>query len=262
MTGDECNVVCGKTGTSSGKYWGCGMYLQDDLPGPSFQCYTCIAGRRPEGYVEPAGTTTAATVAGWLAHAADLERVSVYAFQRMSLELEHHGAPSDLKRDVARAEADEIRHTRVVGTLARREGAVLSVAPVPHGPVRPLVEIALENAVEGCVRETYGALVASWQAQHAGRADIRRAMAVIAVDETAHADLAWRVQAWSMERLAPAERARVADAMREAVRELAAAASARVGADLVAALGLPAAADARRLVEGLATHLWGWSQAA
>jgi hypothetical protein len=249
MSMEECKAVC----SPGGKWWGCDPYLLDDLPGPSFSCYACVEGRRPEGYVEPA---TSATVAGWLAHAADLERVSIDAFRTMARELAHHGAPEDVLRDVARAEADEVRHTRIIGTLARREGAMLSTEPVPHGPVRPLVEVAVENAVEGCIRETYGALVAAWQAKHAARADIRKAMAAIAPDETAHADLAWRAHAWLMGRLTPAERARVDVAMAKAVRELTVAASIPVPPALVSALGLPAAIDARRLVEGLDAHLW------
>jgi hypothetical protein len=252
MSQEECNKVCG-TRTGGGSYWGCGVHLLADLPGPSFDCYTCVEGRRPHGYVDPPFEPT---IGGWLAHAADLERVSIDAFQILRRELEHHGAPAALVARAARAETDEVRHARVLGALARREGATLTNAPVPQGEVRALLDIALENAVEGCVRETYGALVAGFQAQHAGRTEIRRLMKQIYRDESSHADLAWSVHEWILARLAPSERALVMTAMVHAVAALDSAARAPAAPALVDALGLPPPRDAGRLVAGLAAQLW------
>ena len=56
--------------------------------------------------------------------------------------------------------------------------------------------IALENAVEGCVREGYAAIVAALQARRAPAPAFRTTMAAIADDEAAHAQLAWDVDAW------------------------------------------------------------------
>ena len=253
LSQEECKKVCGGNSGEPGQYWGCSEYLLDDLPGPSFECYTCVEGRRPHGYVDP---PLEPTVAGWLAHAADLERVSIDAFQILRRELEHHRAPADLLARAAQAEADEVRHARVLGALARREGAALTNAPVQHGPVRALLAIALENAVEGCVRETYGAIVGGFQAQHASRTDVRRVMEQVYRDETTHAELAWSVHEWIMARLAPTERALVTTAMVQAVAELGAAARLPTAPALVDALGLPPPLEARRLVAGLAAQLW------
>ncbi|MBX3191091.1 MAG: hypothetical protein KF819_29105 [Labilithrix sp.] len=250
-TQEQCDRLCGPS-PAPNKYWGCSEYKLADLPGPSVECYTCVEGRRPEGYVDP---PLVPTIAGWLAHAADLERVSIDAFRILQRELVHHGAPADLVARAAEAEADEVRHARVLATLARREGATLSAAPVQHGGVRALVDIALENAIEGCVRETYGALVAGWQADHARRIDVRRVMKSVYRDETAHAALAWDVHAWILERLSAEERARVERAMRDALDELAIAASLPTAPDLVSALGLPPAKEAGRLAAGLAAHM-------
>lgn len=258
MSQEECNKVCGPK-TTTGQYWGCGEYMPADLPGPSFECYTCIEGRRPQGYVEP---QVEPTVAGWLTHAADLERVSIDAFQILRRELAHHGAPGDLLDRAARAEADEVRHASVLSALARRAGATALNTTVHHGPVRSLVDIALENAVEGCIRETYGALVAGFQADHARRIDVRRVMQQIYRDETRHAELAWSVHEWIMKRLGAADRARVESAMRAAIAELDVAAASPVADELVDDLGLPPALDARRLVGGLATELWAPALAA
>jgi len=260
----ECELACGP-GAGGSRYWSCQVMDAPAYNPNSFACYTCVEGRRPEGYVDASHASHASlesTVAGWLAHAADLERVSVDAFQILARELLHHGADRALLDRVAEAEADEVRHARVVGALARREGAVLRDTPVVHGPVRPLIAIALENAVEGCIRETYGAIVASWQAEHAERLDIRRAMKRIAVDETAHAQLAWDVHAWLLERLTAEERDAVARAMDAASAELALSARATLAPDLVADLGLPDAATARRLVMGLDVYVWTPARAA
>ncbi|MFO0639439.1 MAG: hypothetical protein U0183_09540 [Polyangiaceae bacterium] len=252
MSPAECAKVCPQADNGR-QYYSCSAYLKDDLPGPSFECYSCVEGRRPEGYVEPRAE---ATVAGWLAHAADLERVSIDAFRILHRELSHYGAPEALLLASLRAEADEVVHARMMGNLAVREGATLSSTPVPHGEVRALVDIALENAVEGCVRETYGAVVAGYQAAHAARVDVRKLMDRVYRDECAHAELAWSVHAFLLPKLSSDERARVEAAMDAAVRELHASADAQVPYEVRSPLGLPDGAEAKRLVRGLKIHLF------
>jgi hypothetical protein len=144
----------------------------------------------------------------------------------------------------------------MLGALARSEGAHVRDAPVVHGAVRTLVELARENAVEGCVRETFGALVAGWQARHAQRLDVRKAMRTIHRDETAHAELAWQVHAWAMARLGHEECLEIEHAMSLAIEELANAARSVPPALMADALGLPAAAQAVALVEALRSELW------
>jgi hypothetical protein len=254
----ECAKLCGKS-PQGFSYWGCGEYLLDDLPGPSVECYTCVEGRRPEGFV---GLPLEHTVAGWLAHAADLERVSIDAFRILARELAFHGAPHQLVAGACSAAEDEVRHANALGGLARREGAKLSEEPVVQRATRDLLAIALENAVEGCVRETFGAIVAGWQAEHAHRLDIRRAMARIYVDETAHAELAWSVHAWIMTKLTSEERAEVEVAMEQAFAELARSAGTPLPDAWVGDLGLPRPAQARRLVRDLVASLTEHARAA
>jgi hypothetical protein len=80
--------------------------------------------------------------------------------------------------------------------------------------------MARENAVEGCVNETFGALVAAWQAAHARDASRRRSFARIAADEARHAALSWAVARWAEGRLDSGARARVAAAAARAARAL------------------------------------------
>ena len=152
-----------------------------------------------------------------------LEAVSVHAFERLERELELHGAPPSLLRDARRARRDEVRHTAMTTRLARRHGASprLPDAPAP-ARARTLFEVALENAVEGCIRETYGAVQGLVEAQTSRDATMRRAMQSIATDECRHAELAWAVHAWAMPRLTGDERRAVERAMKDAVAEIAA----------------------------------------
>ena len=255
----ECNAACGVVKdppNAPRTYWGCRM---EEGTTSAVRCYTCIAGRRPADWSAPARV---ATIAGWLAEAAELERVSIDAFRILHRELREHEAPCSLLALVRAAERDEVRHTRILEALARREGAIPRDARVAHAEVRALVDIALENAVEGCVRETYGALVAGWQARHAGRDVIRRAMKRIHVDETRHADLAWRAHAWIMERLSDEDRAHVEQALQDAVGELATSAFASIPQELVRELGLPSPAVAAHLVASLRGEIFDTARAA
>ena len=76
-------------------------------------------------------------------------------------------APQPLLALARQAAADEVRHSAVTAELARKYGGTPQPPVVVARPVRSLPEIAAENEVEGCVRETYAALLATYQAAHA-----------------------------------------------------------------------------------------------
>jgi hypothetical protein len=102
-----------------------------------------------------------------------------------------------------------------------------------------VLAIATENAVEGCVRETFAALVATWQAEHARDRVVRDAMRRIAADETRHAELAARVDAALAPLLDDAGRRKVRSARRRAALDLRTALGREPPADLVRLAGLP-----------------------
>lgn len=218
----------------------------------------CV-GRRPDGLCACPSGASADPVGAFLATAAHLEEASITAFRSLRKELHAHGAPPRLLRAAARAARDEIRHARQTARLARRHGAIAPkpriIPPGPPGP-RSLEALARENAVEGCVRETFGALVGLYQASAAQDPAIARAMAGIAADEVRHAALAWQLARWADRRLSQAARARVRAARQTAIaalrRELAAAAP----PELVAVAGLPPPEVALRLCDQLAASLW------
>lgn len=185
----------------------------------------CAGGRGTEGVDSPPPIARDRTGLA-LAEMAALEAESVPAFTRLTRELRALGAPRVLQRRAARSRQDEKRHARTMASLARRHGATIFASNIPHDtlPIRPLDEVALENAVEGCVRETYGAWIAWQQARQARSREIRATMRRIAMDEARHAALAWDVHRWAMARLDKEMRQRIERAMAQAWSRIAAAA--------------------------------------
>lgn len=119
-----------------------------------------------------------------------------------------------------------------------------------------MAEMAIENAVEGCVRETFGALVAQYQREHAEDPSVRAVMDVIADDETGHAALAWSVAAWLDESLDAETRESVRVARDEAVLELARELDVEPPESLVREAGMPPRAVALAMLDGLRRSRW------
>jgi hypothetical protein len=218
----------------------------------------CI-GRRPPGLAARRGRG-ATPLGAYFAEVAQLEAASVPAFAMLRDELRAHGAPEELVARAEEARRDEIRHARVMRALARRFGGRVSRPRVQRRPVRSLEAIALDNAVEGCVRETLGALVGGYQARTSRDAEVRRAMGPIARDETRHAELSWAIDAWVCSRLPRAARARILDARRDALREVMADADRAPEPALARVAGLPGADARRRLSEAFAELVGAWDR--
>lgn len=197
-------------------------------------------------------------LAAWLSAAAQAEAASVQSFVALMAELEALGAPRELV-DAARASAaDEVRHARQMGALAERWGAAPATGAEKAAPIRrSLFALALENAVEGCVFETYAALQAMHQARAAHHAALRDTFDAIAADEIEHGELAWAIHRWACARLSPGEVLELHAAMRGAaarlVDDLAVSA---LSDDALAALGLPDATKAVELAGAVRDRLW------
>jgi hypothetical protein len=222
----------------------------------TFECIDCLGGggRRPDGLRQP--VLRAPFGAGrYFARMAHDEAASVHAFERMHEELVRLGAPAHLTAAAARSAHDETRHARLMTHQARLRGAVVPRARVRRRPSRSLERIARENATEGCIRETYGALLMHWQATHASDPSLRRVFARIAADETRHAALSWEVAHWAEQRLDERARARVSSARRRALRALGESVRARTATDLDETIGQPKRAAAVALLEGMGALL-------
>lgn len=206
---------------------------------------TCAIGRRPVA-LRSRGPRLGG-VGAFFARAAHLEAASVPAFRHLGRELAAHRAPRGLVRACVRSAADEVRHARIVSRLARRYGATTLRPVVDPMPIRDLADVALDNATEGCVRETFGAVVAGFQARRAQDPVVRRALAGIAADEARHAALSWKIDAWAAPRLSPADRARVLEARREATRTLAREIERPTHAIVMRYAGMPGVAEGKHL---------------
>jgi hypothetical protein len=174
------------------------------------ECISCggSSGRRPLGLC--ASPLSKRTPTGdYFAAMAHLESASVHAFRDLERWLAALGAPAHLVRAAHRAAADERRHARVATRLARRFGGVPVRPRVRRARQPSLVELLEDDAAEGCIGETFGALVVTWQAEHACDPKVARAMRAVATDETRHAALAWEIMRWGYTLLAGDERARV-----------------------------------------------------
>ena len=214
-------------------------------------------GRRPAGLVEPKRIDARDAVGRWLAHAAWLEAASIPAFVYLARELDLHGAPRTLSRSALAAARDEIRHARIMRQLAARYGATPPDVDVALPAHRSLEEMAIENAIEGCVRETWGAVVALWQAHRAHDSELRAVFRAIAGDEARHAALAWAIDTWSRTRLDANARARIDAARSHAVREL----FEGPASEVIAVLGLPHGADEHGLLARTNATVWTRSAA-
>lgn len=193
-------------------------------------------GRRPQGFVEPLHDPT---VEGYLRRALHHEAESVRAFERLARELAFYGAPAELTEGARRAAEEERAHAARCAALVGAKPEIADDAL----PVRSRFELALDNQREGCVVESFGALVNAHQARHASTPALRAHFAAIAADELAHAALAHAIAAWIAPLLSDAERDAVHAAAASARAELA-----DVRSELPPALGLPSAARCRELL--------------
>jgi hypothetical protein len=139
---------------------------------------------------------------GWTQQAL-MEHASVAAFARFALQLMELGAPAELVAGAATAMQDEVRHAQDCFALARRY-ADSNVGPGPLSLDGALEEsnstaIVLGTVREGCVGETLAALEAAEALQHCDDAVARGVLERIVVDETRHAELAWRFVAWALQ---------------------------------------------------------------
>jgi len=164
--------------------------------------YYC-EGRRHASWAQREAATGTDLAGRWLADAAANEAASVQSFRALNRELRRCGLRSSAA--LRRAARQEIGHARLLDRLAKARGSERPKQGYRLGGARSVFEIALENAREGCVAETYAGLVALCQAETARNEEVRRAFASIAVEEAEHAELAWALHAELREKLTPTE---------------------------------------------------------
>jgi hypothetical protein len=229
----------------------------------------CV-GRRPDGLLELASSAPCAagaaraelTVGYFFAEVAQLEESAVAAFAVIEHELAALGAPASLRRAARRAARDERRHTELTSQLARRYGVEPEHPRIQQRAQRALFEFALDNVIEGCVRETYGAACARYQALRSSDTEVRATLAGVARDEARHAELSWRIHDWARSRLNAAELERLRRAAQGAIAELRRQVACEPGDSLRHFAGVPGPAQALAILDALEAQLWSSSQLA
>ena len=222
LPGDLCTTLCAATRFGGGSSCRRVEPLADGTE--RIGCMTCAIGRRTEGLGAIEGATEAGPLGDFFARVATLEWASVTAFERLADDLAGLGAP---------VRAPEF---------------------TPAGK-RTLEAIAVENAAEGCVRETFGALVATWQARAARDAAVADALREVAADETRHAEFSWALQRWVDATLDAAALARVHAAHDEAAAALWSELDGAVDPALVTVAGMPDRDTARALFAAMTAAL-------
>jgi len=219
----------------------------------SRNCY--YEGRLPAGFCRRPGAGAATAIGSYLADAAHMEAASVPAFAQLRVALTLHRAPRALIRGAEHARVDEVRHARVMAHHARRFGG-RPLCPRVLPTSRPsLAALAEDNVVEGCVRETTGALLAHVQALRAQDPALRRTLAMIARDETRHAALSWSLHRWAAGRLGPAVRSRLARVRAQTLERFRSEVTEALDPTVHRTTGLPDPTTTRALFDGLHRRL-------
>ena len=212
----------------------------------------CNGGRPPRSF-RPRRTRASSRTAAELSIAAQFEAASVCAFDALARDLERFGAPRSLVASARRAARDEARHARAMTRAAKRYGCTPPRVRAKAGSAASLAALAMQNADEGCVRETFSAAVTVLQAQTAHDPALRRTMHRIARDELRHAAFSWRLHDWFLSRLPATGRRRLAAVRRRALDG--------IDAELVSApaanpeLGMPGPLALRVLLREMRGHL-------
>ena len=198
----------------------------------------CIGGRRPAGLNQTFAGQDCSEEAKWWAQIHYMEKAAVLAFMQLAEELRDLGAPRELIDGCLQAAAEEIGHAQVTGKLAVDLGAQLWPVEPVEKVERSLFDLAMHNASEGCVRETYAGLEGLYQATQV-RQDWAPMVHQIAYEECGHAELSWRIHAWACTQLSREQVAQIELVQREALAELYDAAMERDIDPFFAEMGLP-----------------------
>jgi hypothetical protein len=184
-----------------------------DLPCP------VVKGRRPDGLQEMISARED-SLGSFFARAAWEEAASVPAFRLLVRDLQHLNAPMHLIQKALASAEDELRHAEQMTVLAEYFGAAVELPLVITPEPKTLLALAEENMREGCVHETFAALVALYQSENASDPDIKGVMKQLAEDEAQHAMLAWEIHEWAEKQLSEEEKQRLSDIQRKALGNL------------------------------------------
>jgi hypothetical protein len=165
-------------------------------------------------------TQSAVDIPTWFLQATQAEIGSVGAFLLLREELQRLDAPQHFIQQCLEAARDEVQHARLMNNVCRSVGIQPSIPQISDIPNRSIFDIALENALEGCIHESYAAMQALHQSQHASTPEFRRLFFIIAQDELRHADLSLRIHQWLMTQLSQSQQQTIKEAQQKCLEQL------------------------------------------
>lgn len=250
----RCSSLCspvGNIGISPG-------YCMSAGSPNTVRCGVCGVGRFTDGLgFDACERDDSHTFAGWLARGATVERIAAAAFDRLADELASMGAPEFIVREARESAEHERAHFDALASFARREGAEPVIAEPQPFAARTLADIAIENAGEGCVRETLGAVMMAYQSRNAEDPALRAALEKIADEESQHSAWSWALDQWARSVLDAETVARMDATRARAIAELS---RDLCGADpspeLAQRAGMPSASAVRAMIRELDASLW------
>lgn len=189
--------------------------------------------------------------------AAHREATASQAYRCLYRDLAFHGTPRALLAAVEQAGVEEGWQSLLTAEVAASLHTPATSPVVFEHHARSLEELALANEIEGCVHETFGAVVSYHQACHAREPRIAELMRGVAKQERGHALLAWQIARWLRPRLGPRPRRRILDARIATVEALIEKLSTmRLDHALISRAGLPSIDAALDLAHRLQVRLW------
>lgn len=236
LTEDSCSNLCmEQTGAYYDYLCSCDYTGADADGNHPVTCEYTVCAVEGRGHADIQKLTQAtggSEMARYFVRAYHAEASSVGAFLQLRAELAQHSAPADLQARCLQAALEEVHHARMMAKLAGEEGCDLPSLDFGEAPQRSLLDLALDNAVEGCIYEAFSALKAQYLATHAEDERVLTAMKLIARDETRHAQLAWDIHHHLMSQLSETEQREVQAAQQVALQNVLtqAKADARIGA--------------------------------
>ena len=194
-----------------------------------------------------------------LLYQAQSEFNSIGAFIQLARTLSELMAPSSLVARAILAAHDEARHTGLVVDLAFALGADRFDATwTPVSVPSEIVSFTIHNFVEGCVRETFAAVVALRQSRYSSHPISSDVFSKIASDEMSHAVLSWDVAEYLNARLDDesflALRAAAARAIESLFKE--SCCFDRIQPVARSVLGLPSTSEAQAILRALDRCVW------
>lgn len=255
-TPDECKTLCAPITFTGGMTpsW-CYVYGDDAGPSRTVNCASCAVGRKPADLLEGTPCEGDDPVAVALAEMARIEAASVHAFRRLEGTLASLGADQALLARVRRAARDEVAHARLVGNLAKERGMKPRRVELDRDHESSTFELALENAVAGCVHETLGVAYLEHQRLHAQDPALAAMAEALYEDELDHAALSWDLVAFFDRHLDGAQKQKLRAARERALDDVAVEMR-DLDPRVREALGLPPVAVVAELVENLRETLY------